>query len=867
MGARAGKGGTGSALGGKSPLPPPSAQGGSGGDGASILAASGGVFFSGVGHIGDGQAAVYGSLTNTGSFPEGSPAVHPFSDWTNATPADFFLDGGAGGGGEGGDGQGYLLPVGILHHFTIWGAPTKVAGSSTFTVVVSPRDRWDNPVTGYTGTIRFSSSDRLAQLPADYMFDPSDQGVHLFSIGLNTPGSQTLAVTATSGGITDRVPITVTPPNWSGPRWFSTTPTGGANPFAVAAGDLNGDGNLDLVAPDFQGGCVDVLLGNGDGSFQAAQAFSTGPDSFPRDLAVGDLNGDGILDIVTADSGGNAVSVLLGNGDGSFQAPVIYPVGGAAYRVVLGDFAGNGTLDVVAVDPDHNGISILLGNGDGTFQPAVHYAAGPEPTSVTAGDFYGDGILDLAVTNTSTNRVTLLRGNGDGTFRPGGSLAVGRGPVAVAAGHLLGEGNLDLVVADRAGNDVSVWTGNGDGTFRSAGRYAVGPGLSRVALADLTGDGVLDLVMTNSATANSAVTVFLGNGDGTFSPAMPLAAGTFPTGLAVGDFRNSGTPDVAVTNDGQDGTVSLLANGANPGFDHVATLAPDFVTAGEPASLAVTAQDAFGDTLADYTGTVHFSSTDPLGADLPRDYTFSSADQGTQVFSVRLYTAGRQSITVTDTDRGVRGTVTITVQPAQADGFMVRAPLSVSSAVPFDVTVVAVDAYGNLDTGYGGTVMFTTSDADPRVILPPHYTFQPSDHGMVAFVGGVTLITPGNQRLSVSDAQGLAGLATVTVFGGGAPAGGRQRLPTGLAGRNGLTQEDAQPARPTLEPAHRSSPQGAHATTSAWRPEQVAAVDVVFRQAGGAIIPPRAPVLVRLEPHSLDEDWLQMPGSSDLPIA
>lgn len=348
---------------------------------------------------------------------------------------------------------------------------------------------------------------------------------------------------------------------------------------------------------------------------------------------------------------------------------------------------------------------------------------------------------------------------------------------------------------------------------------------------------------------------------------MPLAAGTCPTGLAVGDFRNSGMPDVAVTNDGQDGNVSLLANGENPGFDHFGILAPDFVTAGEPASLAVTAQDAFGDTLADYTGTVHFSSTDPLGADLPRDYTFSSADQGIQVFSVRLYTAGRQSITVTDTDRGVRSTVTITGQAAPADGFMVRAPLSVPSAVPFDVTVVAMDPYGNVDTGYSGTTTFTTSDADPRVVLPPRYTFQPSDHGMVTFVGGVTLITPGDQRLAVSDNQGLAGFATVTVSGGGAPAGGRHRLPTGLDGCSRLTRGDAQAARSTLEPARRSSSQVDEGTAAARMPEQVAAVDVVFRQGGGAIIPRRAPVLVWLAPRSLDEDWFQIQGSGDFPTA
>src|SRR5439155_371138 len=175
----------------------------------------------------------------------------------------------------------------------------------------------------------------------------------------------------------------------------------GKSPLSVAVGDFNGDGKLDLAVTNrVYEGTVSVLLGNGDGTFQAALTSSTGgPEPFsgryPLSVAAGDFNGDGKLDLAVAASPG--ISVLLGGGDGSFQAPRTFGVGGGPASVAVGDFNGDRTLDLVVANRYSNTVSVLVGNGDRTFPTAPTFAAGASPRSMVAGDFNGDGVQDLAV--------------------------------------------------------------------------------------------------------------------------------------------------------------------------------------------------------------------------------------------------------------------------------------------------------------------------------------------------------------------------------------------------------------------------------------------------------------------------------------
>lgn len=198
---------------------------------------------------------------------------------------------------------------------------------------------------------------------------------------------------------------------------------------SVVVGDFNGDGRLDLAVANSGSGDVSILLGRGDGTFQSPVHYAAGqgPDS---QVAVGDFNGDGELDLVVSNSGSNNVSVLLGNGDGSFRATTSYDVGRNPSSVAVADVNGDGKLDLVVSNQNcsHSGgpcaqgtVSVLLGNGDGTFQPHKDFAAGRVPNWVAVGDFNGDGKLDLAVVNGQGNggpsTVSILLGNGDGTFQ------------------------------------------------------------------------------------------------------------------------------------------------------------------------------------------------------------------------------------------------------------------------------------------------------------------------------------------------------------------------------------------------------------------------------------------------------------------
>lgn len=326
---------------------------------------------------------------------------------------------------------------------------------------------------------------------------------------------------------------------------------------SLAVADLNGDGRSDLVTPT-SSNSVSVLLGNGNGSFQTPTTYAVGTN--PYSVAIGDLNGDGRPDLVTANFGSNNVSVLLGNGNGTFQTQTTYSIsndlpfpflkGNRPNSVAIGDLNGDHRLDLVTAN-ENGTVSVLLGNGDGTFRPQpAAYTAGSTPASVTIADLNGDGRLDLVTANTDANATTgsVLLGNGDGTFGPSpyqsATSYIAAHPWSIAVGDLNGDGRPDLVTADFVSSRVRVLLGNGNGTFQTETTYVVG-GPASVAIGDLNGDGRPDLITTGP----SSVSLLLGNGDGTFQlpanySAYPLAPGSF----VIADLNGDGRPDLATPN-------------------------------------------------------------------------------------------------------------------------------------------------------------------------------------------------------------------------------------------------------------------------------------------------------------------------------
>jgi hypothetical protein len=249
----------------------------------------------------------------------------------------------------------------------------------------------------------------------------------------------------------------------------------GSRPYSVAVGDFNGDGLPDLAVANQSNASVSVLLGNGNGTFQAARSFGVGSGPFrfavsyavgyqPVSLVVGDFNGDGIPDVAVANafSPNGTVTVLLGNGDGTFQAPVSYNAGASPGSLTEGDFAGDGILDLAVANSAAGTVSILRGRGDGTFEVPVTFVVGSGPSSVVVGDFNGDGFLDLAVTNSNSGTVSVLLGRGDGTFQPRLDYSSsGSNPASVGTADFNGDGFPDLAVANFGSNSVTVLINDG----------------------------------------------------------------------------------------------------------------------------------------------------------------------------------------------------------------------------------------------------------------------------------------------------------------------------------------------------------------------------------------------------------------------
>jgi hypothetical protein len=358
----------------------------------------------------------------------------------------------------------------------------------------------------------------------------------------------------------------------------------GNHPWSVFCADLDGDEDLDLAVANqgtwpYSIRSVSVLKNNGDGTFQTKVDYLAGYG--PRSVFCADLDGDLDLDLAVT-NGGNygypgTVSILLNNGDGTFQTKVDYGVGYDPLFLFCADLDGDLDVDLAVANKndDNDNVSVLLNNGDGTFQTKVNYAVGYYPSSVFCADLDGDLDLDLTVTysGVESDSVSVLKNNGDGTFQTKVDYRAGTSPFSVFCGDLDGDLDLDLAVANRYSDNISIFKNNGDGTFQTRVNYGFEYGYRphSIFCADLDGDSDLDLAVAGSNV--DKVSILKNNGDGTFQTKVDYGTGDCPHSVFCADLDGDLDLDLAVTIFYED-SVSILINLTNSCPNSYSLLSP-----------------------------------------------------------------------------------------------------------------------------------------------------------------------------------------------------------------------------------------------------------------------------------------------------
>ena len=436
--------------------------------------------------------------------------------------------------------------------------------------------------------LMLGNGDGSFQSPQEYVV--STQPISIAAIPMGDGNTLILTGDGTDGGLVSNFVIS------NGTPTMPALQTLGLGPSAIAAGDLNGDHQPDLVIADPQSGKIYVELGKAAGQFGSPAGYTVG--SQPAVLALADVNGDGYADVIAGDSRG--FNVLLGSASGSLTPAGGFSIGSSVSALTVADFNGDGKPDVAAASASAGGVAIFLGNGDGTFRngPTVAFEGPLLPVSVASGDLNGDGKTDLVVAlNTSDlsqpGALGVLTGKGDGTFQTPVKITLA-GPLvaqsmgtassaALAVGDLNGDGRLDLVTAVQgsAGHQTAVLLGNGNGTFKTPLLAPTNTAPPMIAITDINKDGKPDLVLADCCGLSEASEMF-GNGDGTFRAEVRFPSGPSPAGIAVADFDNDGLPDLAVVGGIQSPARGTLALLFNPFKDLVTKPAVTIVSSANP---------------------------------------------------------------------------------------------------------------------------------------------------------------------------------------------------------------------------------------------------------------------------------------------
>ncbi len=613
-------------------------------------------------------------------------------------------------------------------HFTV-SAPASATAGASFTVRVTAYDQYGNVATGYTGTVHFASSDTGlgVTLPANYTFTGADAGVHTFNVTLVTAGTKSVTATDTgNSSITGSANVNVSAA--SATHFTVSAPasaTAGAS-FTVTVTAYDQYGN---VATGYTGTVHFASSDTGLGVTLPANYTFTGADAGVHTFNV-TLVTAGTKSVTATDTGNSSITGSA-NVNVSAASATHFTVSAPASATAGASF----TVTVTAYDQ--------YGNVATGYTGTVHFASSDTGLGVTLPANYTFTGADAGV---HTFNVTL-----------------------VTAGT-------KSVTATDTGNSSITGSANVNVSAASATHFTVSAPASATAGASFTVTVTAYDQYGNVATGYTG-TVHFASSDTGLGVTLP-ANYTF-TGADAGvhtfnvTLVTAGTKSVTATDTGNSSiTGSANVNVSAASATHFTVSAPASATAGASFTVRVTAYDQYGNVATGYTGTVHFASSDTgLGVTLPANYTFTGADAGVHTFNVTLVTAGTKSVTATDTgNSSITGSANVNVSAASATHFTVSAPASATAGASFTVTVTAYDQYGNVATGYTGTVRFATSDSGSGASVPANYTFTGADAGVHTF--SVTFVTAPSQTVSVTDTvnSSITGAANVTVTGSVATA-------------------------------------------------------------------------------------------------
>ena len=354
------------------------------------------------------------------------------------------------------------------------------------------------------------------------------------------------------------------PYNPPDPFYYFASYKVGKNPTAITTVDLNQDSFTDLITTNIASNTISILLGNGDGTFRDQIQLHVCQE--PRALAMGDFNEDGHADVALACSGGDEIALLLGHGNGRFEEGQRYPVHRTPIALATDDIDRDGHADlVVALRNDK--VKVFLGNGTGEFRHGVQYEHGDTPTSVALSDLNADGKLDLVVTNGGpmSNAVSIWLGNGDGSFRDPTDYSTGHRPLGVSLADFNNDHHSDLLVINGEKDCFTIFLGNGNATFRPGKDSGADAGPNFGLARDFNGDRLVDVAIVNLQ--SNDLSILFGKGDGTFHyPPRNYRTKSGP--FALSSFRVTivgvEEPGLAIADNGSGSVSIFLHKGLKP---------------------------------------------------------------------------------------------------------------------------------------------------------------------------------------------------------------------------------------------------------------------------------------------------------------